>query len=362
MFAGIENAMSDHAPSTLQLNPEYEIPRIVVGAWQFSEGHHVEAFAQEDALATFGILADAGLTTFDCADIYTGVERLLGEFVRSRREDHPDSPPIRVHTKFVPDRDTLPHISKAHTQAIIDRSLSRLGVERLDLVQFGWWDYDVPRYVETAVWLQELADAGKIRYIGATNFDVPRLREIVEAGVSVATHQVQYSLLDHRAENGMVAFCRERGIHLLCYGTLAGGFLSARWLGAPEPDADLPNRSLTKYRLVIQECGGWDAFQALLRAANNIATKHRVSIGSVASRYVLQRPQVGAAIVGARSSAYVQDHLRTLAFRLDAEDISMLHDLAASHGLQGDVYTMERQPTSAHAAIMRYNLNRSAPE
>jgi aryl-alcohol dehydrogenase-like predicted oxidoreductase len=358
MFAGIEKAMNDNAPHTLHLGPGYEIPKIVVGAWQFSEGHHVEAFQQEDALATLAILADAGLTVFDCADIYTGVELLLGEFLRVRREDHPGGSPIRVHTKFVPDRDALPGISKAYTEAIIDRSLTRLGVERLDLVQFGWWDYDIPRYVETAVWLQELADAGKIRYVGATNFDVPRLQEIVEAGVPVATHQVQYSLLDHRPENGMVAFCRKRGIHLLCYGTLAGGFLSDKWLGAPEPVADLPNRSLTKYRLIIEECGGWDAFQGLLRATKDIATKHGVSIGNVASRYVLQRPHVGAAIVGARSSAYVQDNLRTLALRLDAEDISMLHDVARSNGPKEGVYTMERRPTSTHAAIMRYNLNR----
>ncbi|MCZ6915511.1 MAG: aldo/keto reductase [Gemmatimonadetes bacterium] len=354
--------MSDSEPHTLHLAPGYEIPRIIVGTWQFSEEHHVDAFEREDALDTLGILADAGLTAFDCADIYTGVEQLLGEFFRSRQEELANGPPIRVHTKFVPDRDALPHISKTHTEAIIDRSLRRLGVERLDLVQFAWWDYAVPRYVETALWLQELTDAGKIRFIGATNFDVPRLREIVDAGVSVATHQVQYSLLDHRPETTMVAFCRERRIHLLCYGTLAGGFLSDRWLGAPEPATHLPNRSLTKYKLIIEEFGGWDAFQKLLRIANDIATKHGVSIGDVATRYVLQQPQVGAAIVGARSSAHVQENLRTLALRLDPEDISMLHGLAAPNRPAGDVYTLERRPASAHAAIMRYNLNRAAPD
>ncbi len=138
--------------------------------------------------------------------------------------------------------------------------------------------------------------------------------------------------------------------------------MSDRWLGVPEPDSDLPNRSLTKYRLIIDECGGWDAFQELLRAANDIATKHGVGIGNVATQYVLQQPQVGAAIVGARSSAYVQENLRTLALRLDPEDVSMLHDLAAPNGPGGDVYTLERRPASPHAAIMRYNLNRAAQD
>jgi aryl-alcohol dehydrogenase-like predicted oxidoreductase len=175
--------MSTNEPLNLHLAPGYDVPRIIVGAWQFSEGHHIEAFERDNALETFAILADAGLTAFDCADIYTGVEQMLGDFMRSREADDRR---IRIHTKFVPDRDSLPDISKAYTESIIDRSLKRLGTERLDLVQFGWWDYGVPRYVETAVWLQELADAGKVRCIGATNFDVPALREIVDAGVSVA--------------------------------------------------------------------------------------------------------------------------------------------------------------------------------
>jgi len=76
-------------------------------------------------------------------------------------------------------------------------------------------------------------------------------------------HQLQYSLLDVRPENGMAEFCRKRGIALLCYGTVAGGLLSDRWLGRPSP-AKLPsNRSLTKYKLIIDEFGGWDLFQGI---------------------------------------------------------------------------------------------------
>ena len=71
--------------------------------------------------------------------------------------------------------------------------------------------------------------------MAVTNFDVARLSEIVAAGVRVATHQVQYSLLDARPELRMVEYCRSQGIPLLCYGAVAGGWLSERWLRQPEP-------------------------------------------------------------------------------------------------------------------------------
>jgi aryl-alcohol dehydrogenase-like predicted oxidoreductase len=130
----------------------------------------------------------AGITTFDCADIYTGVEELIGEFLRR----HGGAlPPVQVHTKYVPDLESLPNLTGRDVERSIDRSLRRLGVERLDLVQFHWWDYDVPGYVEAALQLARLQRAGKIRHIGLTNFDAMHLREILNAGVDVVSNQVQ---------------------------------------------------------------------------------------------------------------------------------------------------------------------------
>ena len=360
---------------------DYSISRIIVGAWQLSEGHAPEAPRKEAVLEAFGRMADAGLTTFDCADIYTGVEELLGEFCGRRLAgsagagalvDEPPGAatsagthaaiatrsPIQIHTKFVPDLDSLASLDKAHVERIIDRSLKRLRVEQLDLVQFAWWNYSVPRYVETALWLAELQQAGKIRYIGATNFDTRRLAEIVGAGVPIVAHQVQYSLLDHRPENGMVEYCREHNIHLLCYGSLAGGFLTDRWLRADEPHEPLPNRSLTKYKLIIDESGGWALFQELLAALSQVAAKHNVGIGAVAIRYVLDRPQVAAAIVGARNDKYLWQNLDSFALRLDQEDTDRLGAvLAKRSGPAGEPFDLERVPGSSHANIMRYNLN-----
>ncbi len=258
-----------------------------------------------------------------------------------------------MHTKFVPDLEALPSIDRATVARIIDRSLARLGVERLDLVQFHWWDYAMPRMVDTALWLTELQQAGKIALIGGTNFDTPHTLKLLDAGVPLATMQAQYSLLDRRPEGGLAAL---PGIAMLCYGTVAGGFLGDAWLGQPEPGA-LENRSLVKYRLIIEDFGGWALFQELLRALRQIADRHGTDIASVATRHVLDRPGVAAAIVGVRSRAHLAAHARLFDFALDATDRAAIDAvLARARPIAGDTYALERDRDGRHGRIMRYDL------
>ena len=97
MFAGTNSAMTETPSRTVALAPEYAVPRIIVGAWQLSEGHNVARLNQRDVLDAFARMADAGLTAFDCADIYTGVEELLGEFLRRHRSGGaPEQSPSRI--------------------------------------------------------------------------------------------------------------------------------------------------------------------------------------------------------------------------------------------------------------------------
>jgi aryl-alcohol dehydrogenase-like predicted oxidoreductase len=332
------------------------VPCIINGGWQLSRGHRILPVDADAAIDGLLRLVDAGLTAFDCGDIYVGVEELLGELLR-RHAARSRAEPIRVHTKLVPDLDDLPRVDRSYVERIVDRSLRRLGVERLDLVQLAWWDYSVPGYVETALWLDELRRAGKIRLLGATNFDVPRLAEIVDAGVPLASHQVQYSLLDRRPERGMVDYCRERRIPLICYGSLGGGFLAARWLERPAPDLPLPNRSLVKYRLIIDELGGWDRFQHLLRVLGTIASRHDASLSNVALRWTLERPGVAAVIVGAVDARHLPDNRKVFDFELDDRDLALLDPFEGA-GPPGDVYAAERVRGGPHGAIMKYNLNR----
>jgi aryl-alcohol dehydrogenase-like predicted oxidoreductase len=337
------------------LAPGYSISRLIKGGWHLAGGHGPVDPAQ--ACRDIAAFVEAGVTTYDCADIYTGVEELIGRF----RRDYPrHARELRVHTKFVPDLDVLGSIDRGGVEAIIDRSLLRLGVPRLDLVQFHWWDYSVARYVEVGLELDRLRRAGKIEHVGVTNFGARQLGELLDAGLPVFAHQLQYSLLDSRPERAMADLCHARGIALLCYGTVAGGFLSERWLGEPEPREAFTNRSLTKYRLIIDEFGGWHLFQQLLDALQEVAVTHSCDIASVAVRAILDRPAVAAAIVGATNVSHLPSHARIGALALTSQDRERIRQVTdRARGPRGDVYELERDRAGPHGRIMKYTLNRS---
>jgi aryl-alcohol dehydrogenase-like predicted oxidoreductase len=338
---------------TIELRPGYRISRLVKGGWQLAGGHG--EVAHDAALADMAAYLEAGITAFDCADIYTGVEALIGAF-------RPTLTPaerarLKVHTKFVPDLAELGTIDKPRIRALLDRSRTRLGQDRLDLVQFHWWDFAQPLWFDTAHHLADLQAEGVIDLLGGTNFDSVRAAMLLDAGVPLASMQVQYSLLDERPAGAMAALCARSGMKLLCYGTVAGGFLSERWLGRPEPVGPLENRSLVKYKLIIDDAGGWDWLQALLQALAAIGARHGVGIGAVATRWVLDQPHVAAAIVGVRSGAHLAQHRAVRDLTLDATDLAQLAMvLAQRSALDGDVYELERDRDGRHGRIMKYNL------
>ncbi|MBX3568264.1 MAG: aldo/keto reductase [Rhizobiaceae bacterium] len=341
--------------------PGYEISRVIRGNWQMADGHGQNR--SREAIDDLIAYADAGITTFDCADIYTGVEELIGQFRRryAMLRGQEAGARIHVHTKFVPDLDILPRIAKADVERVIDRSLRRLETERLDLVQFHWWDYAQPRWLDTLHWLDELRAAGKIRNIGATNFDTGHLRAILDAGIPLRSMQVQYSLLDRRPEKAMAGIAGAGGVSLLCYGTVAGGFLSDRWLGKAEPRDAFENRSLIKYKLIIDDIGGWDLFQSLLGVLRYIADGHGADIATVASAAMLSRSQVAAVIVGARDRSHLPANLAISGLSLSSHDLAAIERaMSCARPLDGDIYTLERDRTGRHGAIMKYNLNKGA--
>jgi len=330
----------------------HEISRLIKGGWHLAGDHG--PIDREQAIDDMASFIDNGITTFDCADIYTNVEQMIGDF-RSRYPEHARR--LRVHTKYVPNLSDLPTLDAAGIEATIDRSLKRLGLERLDLVQFHWWDFAIPGHVEAALVLAQLRQKGKIANVAVTNYPTARLRELLEAGVPVLAHQLQYSLLDHRPAGPMLALCRAHDVAYLCYGSVAGGFLSDRWLGQPEPTA-LTNRSLVKYKLIIDDFGGWALFQRLLRTLRGVADRHGCDIASVATRVVLDRDNVAAAIVGATNTSHLAEHRRIGAIALDPDDRRSIDAvLADARPIQGDVYEVERDREGRHGRIMKYELN-----
>jgi diketogulonate reductase-like aldo/keto reductase len=134
--------------------------------------------------------------------------------------------------------------------------------------------------------------------------------------------------------------------------------LSERWLGRPQPTEPLTNRSLVKYQLIIDDFGGWALFQELLGVLARIASRHGTDIASIATRLVLDRPGVAAAIVGATNTAHLRAHLRIGALRLDGSDLAAIAAVTdRRRGPAGDVYELERDRNSPHGRIMKYELN-----
>lgn len=338
---------------TLELAPGYRISRLIKGGWHLAGGHG--PVDRKQAIEDMAAFVEAGITAFDCADIYTGVEELIGDFRRAYPEL---ASRIRVHTKCVPDYDKLAQLKPQDLEQTIDRSRERLGMDALDLVQFHWWDTDVPGYVQAALELRRLQSIGKIRHIGLTNFNTQKVREIVEAGVPVLSHQIQFSLIDHRPELSMQAYCQANGIALLCYGSLAGGFISESWLGQLEPTGPFENRSHTKYKLIIEDFGGWGLFQTQLKTLKTVGERHRANLAQVAVAWVLHQKAVAAAIVGATSTRHLQTNLAIPDIQLSQADLDQIAAVFAQRtGPEGEVYDLERDKNGRHGRIMKYNLN-----
>ena len=312
--------MSLPGSSRLAFTTDLEICVLVAGMWQVSGAHG--RIDRERALRAMLEHFDAGFTTFDLADHYGPAEDFVGEFRRRLHTERGEGAlaSLRTFTKWVPEPGPM---TRVIVEAAIDVSLRRMDVPTLDLLQFHWWDYGDLRYLDALHHLADLRETGKIRHLALTNFDTERLEIICRKGIPVVSNQVQYSLLDRRAEAAMSEFCLRHGIHLLTYGTVAGGLFAERYLGRAEPmRADLTTASLQKYKRMVDAWGGWAIFQELLAALDAVAKKHRATIANVAVRAILNRPAVGGVIVGVRfgEAEHIAENARVFDLTLDSED------------------------------------------
>lgn len=313
--------------SRFQFTPELSICRILNGMWQVSGAHG--RIDRARAIQEMFAYHDAGFTTWDLADHYGPAEDLIGEFRRQfatqRREDKLAE--IQAFTKWVPRPGRM---TRRIVEDAIGISLSRMGVRCLDLLQFHWWDYHDESYLDALRHLADLQNEGKIRHLALTNFDTERLRNIAEHGINIVSNQVQYSVVDRRPEARMSAFCRDKGITLLTYGTVLGGLLAEKYLNRPEPGrSELTTASLQKYKNMIDAWGGWKLFQKLLAELKKIADKHHVSVSNVGTRAILDQPTVAGVIVGTRLSIaeHIADSARVFDFSLDQDDLARIESI-----------------------------------
>ncbi|MFY9966302.1 MAG: aldo/keto reductase [Nitrososphaeraceae archaeon] len=307
-----------------KLAPDLTVCRILNGMWQVAGGHGY--IDHERAIEDMISYHDSGFTTWDLADIYGPAEDLIGDFRRKlqglRGKEELDR--IQALTKWVP------HPGEITRSAVIEniqKSLNRMNVSSIDLLQFHWWDYNNPHYMDALKYLTDLRDTKMIKNIGLTNFDTERVQIMMDSDLPIVSNQIQYSIIDRRPEVKMIPFCQKHHISLLAYGSLCGGLMSDHYFGRKKPSAaELDTLSLRKYYQMIEAWGGWNLFQELLSNLKTISQKHKVSIANVATRYILDRAAVAGVIIGTRLGIVEHrvNNTQVFNFRLDKSDLDAI--------------------------------------
>ncbi|MFT5138598.1 MAG: aryl-alcohol dehydrogenase-like predicted oxidoreductase/enamine deaminase RidA [Lysobacterales bacterium] len=326
----------------LELAPGFEISRVLTGLWQVADLERDGNTLEPETTAKFmQPYVDAGFTTFDMADHYGSAEIIAGQF----RNGEPGGKQAQLLTKWVPKPGA---VSKQEVRAAVQRSLDRMQVEQLDMLQYHAWNYADPAWLDSLFHLMELKQEGLIAHLGLTNFDAAHLRVACASGIEIVSNQVSYSLLDQRASGDMTEVCEQYGVNLLAFGTLAGGFLSEKWLGNPEPASkQLTTWSQMKYKRFIDTAGGWQPYQQLLGSLDKIASKYGTSISTVVSRYMLDQPMVGGIILGARlgQNDHIKENLGIFELKLDPQDHESIQQAASQLQLiPGDCGDEYRKP------------------
>ncbi|KAG7086359.1 hypothetical protein E1B28_002319 [Marasmius oreades] len=313
-----------------------KMPRLITGLWQLSSPAWGSASSekQNEALAQ---LVKAGLVAADMADHYGDAELIYGAF-RNGVPEHV-SQQLVVATKWCVFRPLgKPVTAQLVLEAVMER-YRRVGgkLEMLQVLPL----YRDKEYLKVLLELVKLTGSHPniVSEIGVCNFDSRHLEEactflLNKTGkLGIVSNQVQFSMIDSRPLLHMSTVCRKYGIQLLTYGSFCGGFLSHKWLGRAAPDIYSETPQLTpsqrKYFDMILLWGTWADFQRLLWTLKEIADKHNVEISNVATRWVLDRPEVGAVIVGTRLgvSSNAHSNVKVFSFALDEEDKARLEEL-----------------------------------
>ncbi|KAA8550190.1 hypothetical protein F0562_001874 [Nyssa sinensis] len=312
-------------------NDSLDICRVLNGMWQTSGGWG--RIDRDDAVEAMLRYADAGLSTFDMADHYGPAEDLYGIFINQVRRERPPVflEKVRGLTKWVPPPVKM---TSSYVRESINVSRKRMDVAALDMLQFHWWDYSNPGYLDALKHLTDLKEEGKIKTLALTNFDTERLQIILENDIPVVSNQVQHSIVDMRPQQKMAELCQLTGVKLITYGTVMGGLLSEKFLDTnlaiPFAGPPLNTPSLQKYKRMVDAWGGWNLFQVLLQTLKKVASKHGVSIPAVAVRYILDQPAVAGSMIGVRLglSEHINDCNAVFSLVLDEEDVNSIQEVS----------------------------------
>ncbi len=300
------------------------VPAFGFGAMTFGgEGRfsRIGTTGVEEARRIVGLCLDAGVDFFDTADVYSfgKSEEILGQALGAKRKD------AIVATKAflaMGSGDNNKGASRRHLVAACDASLKRLGTDWVDLYQLHHYDGLTP-LEETVAALDTLVRAGKVRYVGCSNYAGWQLMKALavadrQGASRYISQQIYYSLLAREAENELVPLGLEEGVGILIWGPLAWGLLSGKFRrGQPLPEgarggAGGPNKPDMEH------------LHAIVDVAAGIAASRNASVAQVALNWLAAKPGVTTVLIGARDEAQLTDNLAATKWQLNAEETARL--------------------------------------
>lgn len=295
--------------------------------------------AEADEAASGRIMTayrDAGGTFLDTADVYSsGIsEEIVGRWLKANPAE---AAQIVLATKarfpMGPGPNDLGN-SRRHLRVALDASLTRLGVDHIDLYQMHAWDALTP-IEETLRFLDDAIGTGKIGYYGFSNFLGWQLTKAVHlasaAGLAPpVTLQPQYNLLVRGIEHEIVPACLDAGMGLLPWSPLGGGWLTGKYQRDQMPTGttrlgENPNRGMESYGPRNDDARTW----AIIGEVTRIAEKHAASPAQVALGWLKDKPAVTSVILGARTTGQLADNLGASALALDPQDRAALDHVSA---------------------------------
>ncbi|TDE53197.1 aldo/keto reductase [Nonomuraea mesophila] len=321
------------------------ISRACLGTMNFGTEHGLAATDEAEAARVIDAFLEAGGNVIDTADLYHQgeTEEIVGRAVRGRREQ------VVVATKgAMPVGAEGRGLSRRHLTRALDASLRRLGTDYIDLYQCHQWDPATP-IEETMVTLDGFVRAGKVRYLGCSNFTAAQIVEAQWAaarvgGTPFVSLQPPYSLIQRMIEAETLPVCERHGMGTIAYGTLGGGVLTGRYRHGETPDPDSRMGRLLGHSM--PGAGRWA--QSLLNDRNldiaeelvKVAAELGVAPSKVALAWVARQPGVTSILLGPRTVEQLRENLA--AFELDLPEEAMARLDEVSRAVDGPTRRPQR--------------------
>ena len=290
---------------------DLEVSAVALGLWQAGG---VETwggdFGEQDIIDAVHRCADVGITLLDTAPAYGGgdSEELLGKALKGCRDK------FVVATKI-----STNQITRQQVRESVEQSLTRLGIETIDLIQIHWPNTKDQPFAETLAAMEELKQEGKVRVLGVSNFTAENMAECLETG-RIDSLQPPYNLLWRHIEGEILPFVREHNIGVVTYSPLAQGLLTGKYDKTNRPQDGTRPRNLLWHG---------EYFEVALKVNEElraIAGRHDATCAQVALSWLLHQPGVTSVIAGAKRPAQVEDNAKAADLALSDDEVKALSD------------------------------------